>query len=65
MCWVTNPDNNLDNLLVNNLDTFDSHHSKVDPRDESASKSLQSGLLPKRKMCEKMQRGRSSSIMIF
>ena len=38
---------------------------QADLREESASKNLQSGLLPKRKMCEKMQRGRSSSIMIF
>ena len=33
---------------------------RADLGDKSASKNLQSGLLPKRKMCEKLQRGRSS-----
>ena len=43
-------------------------HTQIDQADlgnESASKYLQSGLLPKRKMCEKMQKGRSSGPMVF
>ena len=43
------------------------NHTQIDQadlRDESASKNLQNGLLPKR-MCEKMQLGRWSGIMIF
>ena len=38
---------------------------QADPRDESVSENLQKGLLPKRKMCEKMQKGRSSGLMVF
>ena len=43
-------------------------HTQIEHADlgnESASKYLQSGLLPKRKMCEKMQKGRSSGPMVF